>query len=396
MSLRSSNKPHIVRPFVAGSVIALALFAGGCSTDVSEAAEHSSSESSENEESLGTSQSAFSLPALGSGSVFANVPTPPGSPEGVVVVGNRVFVSGPARFGTAGTGPSQVLVYDRATGAHAPPITIQGELTQFEHGLSCITSDLRGRLYVLSTQLGVVRLTPQPGGGFVQDIYAPAPADLAPCTPASSGPCSPTAFDGPPLLNDLAFDWAGNLYITDSFQATVYRVAPGGGSPSIWFQSPALAGIPFNQGVNGLRISPDQKKVYVTVTLPLSNPAVGRLYAIPRVEAPAAADLQLVHEFGPGDAPDGIAFGITGKVYVALAGTNAIAVLAPNGIEQRRFTGPTGSAIPFDGPANIAFDLKGSIFVTNHAPITNDPTHFAVLKTYVGDLPFPLAKPFLP
>ena len=393
MRASTSTLRNVARSTVASSVLATVLFAlGGCSADVAGASE---SVSSQEEESLGTNESALSLPALGSGSVFAPIPTPPGWPEGIVVVGDRVYVSAPATFGTAGRGPSQVLVFDLQTGAPKAPITIQGEFTQFEHALGCITSDGDGRLYVLSTQLGVVRLT-RSGGGWVQDIYAPALPDLPPCPPQPSGPCSPTTFDGPPLVNDLAFDRAGNLYITDSFQATVFKVAPGGGAPTIWFQSPALEGIPFNIGVNGLRITPDQKSVYVTVTLPAQNPAFGRLYSIPRVAAPAAQDLELVHEFGPGDAPDGIAFGITGKLYVALAGTNAISVLAPNGTETRRFTGPTGSAIPYDGPANIAFDRRGSILVTNHAPVTNNPASFAVLEQFVADLAFPLAKPDLP
>ncbi|RYE86991.1 MAG: hypothetical protein EOO75_15040 [Myxococcales bacterium] len=319
----------------------------------------------------------------------------PGYPEGIVVVGNRVYVSGPATFGTAGKGASEVRAFNLATGAPAGTIVIAGEDLTQEHALSCITADAQGRLYALSTQLGVVRLTPAANNTFAQDIYAPLPPDLAPCTPQSVGACSPTVFDGPPLLNDLTFDWAGNLYITDSFQATVFRVAPGGGAPQVWFQSPALAGIPFNIGLNGIRVSPDQKKVYVTVTLPAANPAAGAVYSIPRVAAPAAASLALVHTYAAGEAPDGIAFGLTGKLYVALAVSNAISVLNPNGTEKTRFTGPAGSPIPFDGPANIAFDRRGSLLVTNHASLSNNAANFAVLETFVGDLAFPLPQPFI-
>lgn len=394
MRIARSSLRHVARASFASSVIATTMLAlGGCSADAAE--RDSSATASQDDEAVASSSEALSLPALGSGSVFATVPTPPGYPEGIAVVGDRVFVAGPATFGTAGAPPSQVLVYDRRTGAAQTPITIAGEFTQFEHGLSCIASDIKGRIYVLSTQLGVVRLTPH-GSGFVQDIYAPAPPDLPVCTPTSTGACSPTSFDGPPLVNDLAFDWAGNLYFTDSFQATIWKVAPGGGAPTVWFQSAAFEGIPFNIGLNGLRISPDQRSVYVTVSLPAANPAFGRLYSVPRVASPSAASLELVHEFGPGDGPDGLAFGITGKIYVALAGTNGISVLAPNGTEKRRFTGPTGSAIPYDGPANIAFDQRGSILVTNHASLSNVAAHFAVLETWVADLGFPLATPFLP
>ena len=55
-------------------------------------------------------------PAFGTITKFASVPAVPGFPEGVAVHGNSVFVSGPARFGTAGTGPSAIQVYNRKTG----------------------------------------------------------------------------------------------------------------------------------------------------------------------------------------------------------------------------------------------------------------------------------------
>jgi DNA-binding beta-propeller fold protein YncE len=355
--MKNSTVRHVARLPITSRAIGVVLLAlGGCSSDI-EAVERG--DVPDGDESIGVAESAFSKKGVGSGSVFAPIPTPPGLPEGVVVVRDRVYVSGPATFGTAGFPPSQVLIFDLKTGAPKGSITIQGELTQFEHALSCITADGDGRLYVLSTQLGVVRLTPS-GNGFVQDIYSPPPPDLPMCTSGSTGPCSPTSFDGPPLVNDLAFDRDGNLYITDSFQATIFRVPRGGGPASIWFQSPELEGIPFFIGLNGLALSKDQKHV---------------------------------HEFGPGDEPDGIALGVTGKLYVALTGTNAVSVIGPNGNEVDRFTGPTGSPIPYDGPASIAFDGHGSILVTNHAPYTNNAAHFAVLEQYVADHGFPLPKP---
>ena len=49
--------------------------------------------------------------------VLATFPAEPGYPEGIAVKGNKVYVSGPARFGTAGTGPSTVVAFNRDTGA---------------------------------------------------------------------------------------------------------------------------------------------------------------------------------------------------------------------------------------------------------------------------------------
>jgi hypothetical protein len=84
-------------------------------------------------------------------------PTGPTYPEGVAVTGNRVIVSGPANFGTAGNGsPSQLTSFDRTTGALVEEVPVIGEYTDYEHALSEIT--VKGRYaYAPSTQLGVLR-----------------------------------------------------------------------------------------------------------------------------------------------------------------------------------------------------------------------------------------------
>src|SRR5687767_4116143 len=74
----------------------------------------------------------------GDAKVLATFRTPPGFPEGIAVRGNKVYVSGPARFGTAGTGPSTVVAFNRDTGALEATYTTQGEAFEFEHANSCI------------------------------------------------------------------------------------------------------------------------------------------------------------------------------------------------------------------------------------------------------------------
>src|SRR5919112_567517 len=51
----------------------------------------------------------------------------PGFPEGIAVKGNRVYVSGPATFGTAGKPPSTVVAFNRDTGALEATYETQGE-----------------------------------------------------------------------------------------------------------------------------------------------------------------------------------------------------------------------------------------------------------------------------
>ncbi len=329
---------------------------------------------------------------------FATFPASPGFPEGIAVDGNRVFVSGPATFGTAGRGPSKIFVHDRDSKVLKGTITVAGEALGAEHALSCIAVDGQGRVYALSTQLGLLRFT-KTGHGYVQETYGAPLPDLPACVAAAPGEaCSPTPFEVPPLPNDIVFDEEGYAYVTDSFQATIFRYAPGGGAPQIWFQSQALSGggpLPF--GANGIRLDPLREHVYVSVTFSLSDPSLGSIYRLPLVDAPEEADLERVHDYTAGEAPDGFAFGKSGKLYVTLAAANAISVLDEHGVEETRIESSPGDEMPLDAPANVAFnDSAKTLLIVNHALLSGDPDHFGVLRVWVGDKADPLEKPWLP
>jgi DNA-binding beta-propeller fold protein YncE len=327
---------------------------------------------------------------FGDARVLAGVPTPPGFPEGIATSNGLVWVSGPATFGTAGGPPSKVLLYHAGTGILLRSWDIQGEDLAQEHGNSSIAVDRLLRAYVLNTQLGVVRISLN---GQQEQYSTPFP-DLKPCDQMAP-PCSPTPFDAPPLPNDLAFAPDGTLYVTDSFQATIWRVPPGGGVPQIWFQDVRLASPSF--GPNGIRIDPTGTKVYFTVTEDLQNRSF--VYTLPLVANPTAADLQVFHEYTNGDLPDGIAFGQSGRLYVAIATpfASGISILSPTGTEVARLSNQGNPIFPYDSPANIAFDGRGSILVTNHAFVTGvtNPAQFTILDVYVADTGLPLHRPLI-
>src|SRR5215211_2162900 len=75
---------------------------------------------------------------FGDARVVAQVPTPPGFPEGIAYVNGLVIVSGPATFGTAGQGPSQVLVFHAGTGQLLRRFLVKGENLAFEHANSSL------------------------------------------------------------------------------------------------------------------------------------------------------------------------------------------------------------------------------------------------------------------
>jgi Tol biopolymer transport system component/sugar lactone lactonase YvrE len=322
--------------------------------------------------------------ALGDSQVIAQVPLP-GFPEGIATRGNRFYVSGPADPGPLGS--AFVHAYDIRTGdlEATYPITITNSSAETSAAL-CAAFGPDGKLYVIEPFVGVIRMNLDSSNK--QSVYSAfTPTD-------------------PSLLNDLVFDNDGNLYVTNSFQATIFRVPPGGGTPVVWFTDPRLEGDPFVPfGVNGIRIDKNNEKLYVSVTAE-NGTLDGVIYRLPLVDSPTAADLEEFYRYrGPGmpvlpvPGPDGIAFGESGKLYVALAGTSQISVLRPDGTEEEaRYLGPAANPegalnpMPWANPANIAFDdHEGALLVTNHANLVPfDPSLFAVFDVFVDDKGQPL------
>jgi DNA-binding beta-propeller fold protein YncE len=191
------------------------------------------------------------------------------------------------------------------------------------------------------------------------------------------------------------FDDDGNAYVTDSLQATIFRYGPGGGAPTIWFQSSLFVGsgpIPF--GPNGVRLDPEREHLYMALTTSPTNPGLGIIYRLPLVNTPLPADLEIFHQYAMAEGPDQLAFANDGKLYVTLAFTNQISFLSTSGVELGRIQSQPGDDIPLDNPAGIAFDSRTkSVLVANHALLSGDPAHFAVLSVYVGDPGDPLSQP---
>ena len=326
---------------------------------------------------------------LGDSRLIAPVPFP-GFPEGIAVYEDRFYVSGPAVFGEpANLVPSVVWGYDLETGALVQEIEIQGQSPALPRAISCIAFDDEGGLYVLDEEQGVLRIDVETE---VQTTYA------APFFPFY---VSPFGHPAPYLINDLAFDGQGKLYITDSFQAAIWRVPAGGGAPEVWFHDPSLDGV---FGPNGVRVHPNGDRLFFVVSL--DSVGLGVIYTLPLIDSPTLADLEVFHAYtitGPvPPIPDGIAFGRSDKLYVALAGSGEISVLDADGNEEARYSGPADTGdpanpLPWANPANIAFDNGSrSLLVTNHASLTGlpDPSPlFAVFDVFVDDKAGRLFKP---
>lgn len=337
---------------------------------------------------------------LGDSRVVARMPAAPGYPEGIVVQGSTVYIATAARFGTSVVppkGPPEVQAFDTKTGEVRARFAIADQDPNRDHGTSGLAFDAAGRLYVLDTQWGIVRFDPATAPASIDPaadpsvVYGTSFPDLRPCAAFTAGPCSPTAGDAPSLPNDLAFDAEGNAYVTDSLQATIWRVPAGGGAPEIWFQDPRLDG---GFGPNGIRLDAARNYLYFVVSA--DRTGTGHIYRLP-LATPARDRLESFHAYRGGEVPDNIAWGRSGKLYVALAGTNEIQIVLPDGREQTRFSGPARSAdgdVPYDMPSGVTLDdSTSSLFVNNHSEVLGLPERFVIFDIYVDDRAEPLIRP---
>jgi len=323
---------------------------------------------------------------VGETRVFARVPAP-GQPEGILVRDGVVYVgTHTSARGNAGGSPSRIFRYDLASGKPIDELSIQGQNLSGVHGLVGMTWGPDHRLYVADRNPPRVLAIDFFASPPSQVTYATFP-NLPRCSSAPP-PCAPSTNPGDSLVDGLAFDRDGVLYVSDVQKATIFRVRPGGGLGAVWFQDPRLDG-PF--GVNGLAIEPNGARLFLAVTIsnPPDSAVQGSIYTLPLTERPRPGDLTLVHRFPePMAAPDGIVFGRSGRLYAALAGANQIAILDPGGTELARFPTAEENArqeIPWDTPASLFFDGRGSLLVTNQSYVNAIPEHWAVLESWVDD-----------
>lgn len=333
----------------------------------------------------------------------------PGMPEGLAVRDGIVYVSTHAsiRSNAGDNTPSKIFKFD-LSGAPVGEIVAAGQDLTKTHGLLAMAFDAAGRLYVADRNPARVARVDLTTGTW--ETYGTIP-DLAACRPVI-GPktgCAPVTVDEPAFPDYIAFDAAGNMYVTDLQAATIFRIPPGGGAAQIWFQDARLDGI---FGPNGIAVDPTGTKLYFAMTgsqQPASL-AQGIIYTLPISESPGAGDMETVFVYtDPAAGPDGIRFGASGRLYVALAGSNQLSIL-DGSTEVARFPdavsnatcglplvyAPPQTCVPYDLPASIGFDGKGSVLLTNQSFFAANPDHWAVLDVWVNDTALALIEPAIP
>lgn len=264
---------------------------------------------------------------------FALLPAGAGGPEGLTVgADGALYVT---TQGAAGS-PGRLAVFD-ANGRPVRDVPVQGA-----------GSSLLGLAFNPVTHELLIA-----GGGVVRRVD--------PLNGASS--VFMTATDGA-ALNGLAFDAAGNTYVTDSRQGIVWVVGLAGGAGQVWVQDPLLTttGIPAF-GANGIGFNRDGSAAFVTNT---GNDTVVRI----PVEG-GAAGRPAVFTNGVNGA-DGLVLDGADNLWVAANQSDEVVVIDPTGKAIAKlgdFNGVRdGVAQGLLFPATPAFSADGQfVYVTNFA-----------------------------
>jgi DNA-binding beta-propeller fold protein YncE len=176
----------------------------------------------------------------GNAETFARLPSPRANPEGLAVdqsTGN-VFA---ADFEVSGSPPGHVVVFDK-NGRFLRDLSVSGSSNLL---LGLDFHPASHKLLVLDFGNGqVLDVNPQTGAATVFSVIGPG-----------SG------------INALTFDDAGNVYVSDSFQGIIWRIAPTGGPAAIWKQDPLLTttGLP-PFGANGMAFNRARTLLFVANT----------------------------------------------------------------------------------------------------------------------------------
>ncbi len=185
--------------------------------------------------------------------------------------------------------------------------------------------------------------------------------------------------------NDLTFDRAGNMYITESISGSVYKVEAGSTTAQLWVQDPLLVGdvdvspVPFPIGANGITYDDEAETVIV------ANSQVPAIIEIADDGGQAGA----ISVIAAGEhlrGADGIALDKQGDVYVVSNFNSAL-------LEVDRETGEVRTvADASDGlvfPSTLAFGQRGgdkkAVFVANFGFGAGPDAPVGLLRIEVGE-----------
>ncbi len=275
---------------------------------------------------------------------FATLPVGSSGPEGITVdLAGNVYVTtfGFTASGSS-TGPGQLIVFD-SSGGLLRQLSVAGSSP---HLLGLAFHPKTGALLVIDFgSAKVLRVDPFTGAS---EVFMTLPSGSA----AGAG------------LNALTFDNAGRVYVSDSFQGTIWRTGPNGGTATAWVTSSLLAtsGVP-PFGANGLAFNNEGTALFVANT---GNDTVVRIPVLPGAKAGTPG--VFVNSI---NGADGLIIDNEDNIWVVANQADEIVVVNPTGRVVAKlgdFGGidSSGASIGLLFPASLVFS-GGSLLVTNLA-----------------------------
>lgn len=249
-----------------------------------------------------------------------------------------------------------------AGGTSAGGTGSSGRLFKFDH----MVTDTAGNIYVLDYGCKILKLTPSAVSSTLAGNACDSPVD---------GPGNTARFN---MLNGLAIDKAGNLYVSD--EQTVRKVTPAGVVTTMAGQF-RVTGSEDGAGANahfhwpGDLAVDDAGNVYVPDKY---NHVIRKITAAGVVSTIAGRAGETGSLDGVGSAarfqePRAVALDAAGNLYVADSLNSVIRKITPAGVVSTiagvaGLTGPedgTGSSARFDTPESIASDSAGNLYVAD-------------------------------
>ncbi len=266
---------------------------------------------------------------------FAVLPPGTAHPEGITVdAQGNIYV---ADFDVSkSSGPGNVVVFN-AAGKLLRKLDVQGS----------------------SNLLLGLAFQPQTNALLVLDLGRGRVLKVDPLTGASSVFASFPSGSGP---NALTFDSLGNVYVSDSFRATIWRIPATGGAPAAWVSNPLLGttGVP-PFGANGIAFNNAHTAMFV------ANTGNDTVVKIP-VQSGFTAGTPEVFVNSINGA-DGLIIDASDNVWVAANQADEIVVVDPSGRAIAKlgdFEGIDEHGTPAGllFPASLVFS-NGFVYVTN-------------------------------
>ena len=165
--------------------------------------------------------------------------------------------------------------------------------------------------------------------------------------------------------NVLTFDSAGNVYVSDSFQGTIWRTGSGGGVFTPWLASPLLStgGVP-PFGANGLAFNKNETALFVANT---GNDTVVKIPVTPSGTGPVAGTPAVFANSVNG--ADGLIIDDEDNIWVAANQADEVVVLNPSGRLIAKL-GDFGGIGPNGAPNGLLFPASlvrhgNFVYVTN-------------------------------